>query len=247
MSKDLKRDWEDLAELDPYWAILSVPEKQYSKWDVDEFFLTGQEDINRMLTHAAKLGYPSKHEFALDFGCGVGRLTRALSREFTQCYGVDISENMITKAIELNTKFTNCKFITNDKENLQIFKDNYFDMIYSTIVLQHMPTKSMIKSYISEFVRILKEKGLLVFQVPSHIPNLEISLSEAGKFNDLRKKGFSAEFLYREKKLHPIRMNCVPDEEVVSLLKEQSAKILEIQKDSMSGPQIQSRTYYVTK
>lgn len=35
---------------------------------------------------------------ALDFGCGVGRLMRALSGYFTHCPGVDISERMVREA-----------------------------------------------------------------------------------------------------------------------------------------------------
>jgi len=245
--KDLKRDWEDLAELDPYWSILSVQDRKFGNWDVDEFFITGQQDIDRILNQASKLGHPLKHESALDFGCGVGRLTRALAKKFKHCYGVDISENMIKKAIKLNSSFHNCKFITNDKEDLKIFQDNFFDLIYSNIVLQHMPTSNMIKLYISEFVRILNKKGLLIFQLPSNIPNLEKGLEGANKYGNLRKKGHSAEFLYKEKNLNPIRMNCVPEEQVVLLLEKCGAKILEIQQDSMAGPNVQSKTYFVTK
>jgi predicted TPR repeat methyltransferase len=34
----------------------------------------------------------------LDFGCGIGRLTRALSPELDECYGVDVSLRMVRLA-----------------------------------------------------------------------------------------------------------------------------------------------------
>ncbi|HZI58619.1 MAG TPA: hypothetical protein VFF39_17695 [Verrucomicrobiae bacterium] len=37
------RDWEEMAAIDPLWAILSAPEKRFGSWDIDEFLRTGQE------------------------------------------------------------------------------------------------------------------------------------------------------------------------------------------------------------
>jgi ubiquinone/menaquinone biosynthesis C-methylase UbiE len=72
---------------------------------------------------STKLGHPMQRESALDFGCGVGRLTRALSRYFNQSYGIDISASMIKKAQELNQSYPNCQFIFNDKADLRFFSD----------------------------------------------------------------------------------------------------------------------------
>lgn len=71
-----KQDWDDLADIDPFWAILSYPEQKFGGWDIDKFFLTGDQEIERVMGFATQLGYPLGRELALDFGCGVGRLTR---------------------------------------------------------------------------------------------------------------------------------------------------------------------------
>lgn len=47
---------------------------------------------------AATLGHPRERGVALDFGCGVGRLTRALAAFFDRATGVDISSSMIEEA-----------------------------------------------------------------------------------------------------------------------------------------------------
>lgn len=102
-----KRDWEDLGKVDPLWAILSSPEKKFGNWNIDDFFVTGTIEIDKAMACAAKLGHPAGREVALDFGCGVGRLTRALARHFRHCHGVDISESMLARARELNASFSN--------------------------------------------------------------------------------------------------------------------------------------------
>src|SRR5438132_9346267 len=86
-----KRDWEELGNLNPLWSILTG----HREWDVNEFFLTGEQEIQAVMERAKLMEYPRTHEKVLDFGCGVGRLTRALANYFPQCYGVDISESMI--------------------------------------------------------------------------------------------------------------------------------------------------------
>ncbi|MDH3611074.1 MAG: class I SAM-dependent methyltransferase [Nitrosopumilus sp.] len=245
--KDLQRDWEDMAELDPLWAIISVPEKQYKKWDIEEFFKTGEIEIERLFTIINKLGNPKNYHRALDFGCGVGRLTRALSKKFEESIGVDISSKMISLANEMNSSYVNCKFQLNENSNLKIFENDYFDLIYSIIVLQHISDPEITKSYISEFVRILNKDGLLVFQIPSYIPPSMRIQTGAMEFSNLRRGGEDSKFLYEKRKLNPIRMNFLPEAEVIRILMKQKAKILEIKNDGMAGSEIESRTYYITK
>ena len=54
----LKDDWEDLADVDAFWAILSDPKKSRGRWDAAEFFLTGEREIESFMVTARRLGYP---------------------------------------------------------------------------------------------------------------------------------------------------------------------------------------------
>ena len=45
-----QREWEDLAELDPLWAILTVRERQFGKWNRDGFFASGQREIDALMS-----------------------------------------------------------------------------------------------------------------------------------------------------------------------------------------------------
>ncbi len=40
--KRLRRNWDALGKTDPFWAILSVPDKKGNRWDLDEFLATGR-------------------------------------------------------------------------------------------------------------------------------------------------------------------------------------------------------------
>jgi len=166
-----KRDgqafWERHAQRDPLWAILSDPVKKGRKWDLPEFFETGRREIAVLLYRLAELEIPIAHGTALDFGCGVGRLTQALAEHFDQAVGVDISPTMIRLAEKLNTHSNHVRYVSNSRDDLSVFDAGSFDFIYSAIVLQHVEPATT-RRYLADFFRVLKKGGVLVFQLPSH-------------------------------------------------------------------------------
>jgi ubiquinone/menaquinone biosynthesis C-methylase UbiE len=163
--KELKRNWEGLAQSDPLWAICTDPARKGGQWEREEFFATGQHEIRCVLKCLDHLGVNiDSGAPALDFGCGVGRLTRAMAARFPQCWGVDISPTMIRLAEVLNSDQPGCRFVLNDQPELKGLADGYFGFIYSSIVLQHIPPRYS-TGYLLELVRVLKPGGVLVFQL----------------------------------------------------------------------------------
>jgi len=245
--KQNNRDWNDLAEFDPLWAILSDPSKRFNKWDKKEFFETGKSEVDDIIAKSKKLGFPKNFHYALDFGCGVGRLAKALSNYFDVCYGVDISENMIKLANQYNQNNSKCKFVVNSDNELSMFTDNFFDFIYTNIVLQHIPDKDSIKSYIIEFIRILNENGILIFQLPNYI-SLKYRLQPRRRlYSILKHLGFSKRFLYYELKLTPIIMNFIPENEIVDFLRKMNVKLLNTESNSFHNNKVLWKTYFVSK
>jgi SAM-dependent methyltransferase len=166
----LSEDWNELAEEDALWAVLAEPGKQGGRWDVEDFLATGEREVAGVLSTAEGLGLPEGRGKALDFGCGVGRLTRALSAQFEECVGVDISKEMVERARELNADRPNTTFVVNVAPDLSRFEDASFGFVYSSKVLQHMPSGKLASEYVAEFVRVTKPGGLVVFQLWTHIP-----------------------------------------------------------------------------
>jgi ubiquinone/menaquinone biosynthesis C-methylase UbiE len=226
------------------WGILSEPDKKFQKWDVDKFFLRGESDVAYLMHCAKTLGYPQNWDCALDFGCGVGRVTIPLSKHFKKCYGLDISEVMIAKAKTFAKNADHSPIYLNDI-NLEQFSDQTFDLVYSVFVLQHIPQQTAIKRCINEFVRVLKQNGLLVFQVPtsvSHIIKIKIGIK---LYRILAFAGIRREALYNNYGLLPVTMNYVEDKEVRLLLTSAAAKLLDVQVAKSNG--VSSSTYYITK
>lgn len=163
-----RTSWERLARRDPLWAVLTDPSKRDGRWDRDEFFATGEREIAGIETHLQSQGIQlADRALALDFGCGVGRLTRALARRFDEVHGVDVSPTMIRRAGELNADAPGkLRFVLNPEPHLGQLETGRYSFVYSSIVLQHVPYPVSL-AYVREFLRLVRSGGLIVFQTPT--------------------------------------------------------------------------------
>jgi SAM-dependent methyltransferase len=217
-----QRDWEELAEVDPLWAVLSDPERRGGRWQLDEFLATGEADADR----------------ALDFGCGVGRVTRAFAGRFDEVLGVDVSPRMVARARELHADVPNCRF-----ETLSQLEDASFDLVYSRIVLQHLPRARDALSYVADFLRAIRPDGLVVFQLPDAIPWRRRLGLRRRAYALLRAVGVSPGRLHGLD-LSPIRVIGVPREEVERFLEQRGATVAVAEPDdAVTG--LTSFQYYV--
>jgi SAM-dependent methyltransferase len=167
--RDVKRNWEIYGREDPLWSVLMHPDKRGGRWDPKPFFAAGEAEITTVLDHLEHLGVsPDFSASALDFGCGVGRLTQALARRFGSVWGVDISASMVERAQQFNRYPDTCRYVVNDSERLTMFHDGTFAFIYTSIVLQHIEPRFAI-GYVGEFARVLRPGGVLVFQAPEKL------------------------------------------------------------------------------
>jgi SAM-dependent methyltransferase len=162
---DLRQHWTAFGRQDPLWAILTTPGKRGGGWDLDEFFATGRPEVDEVFQMLAARGIAIETGRALDFGSGVGRLTRALAEHFDSCDGVDVAATMIERAREFNCDGERVRFHHNDAADLGLFADESFDFVLALIVLQHMRPPLM-QGYIREFLRVLRPAGVAFFNVP---------------------------------------------------------------------------------
>lgn len=158
--------WSAWGRKDPFFAVLVDEDKKGNRWDAEEFFATGRTEIAGVLSDVEELGLVVGRDSALDFGCGVGRLTQALCEHFARATGVDIAESMVEHAREHNRFGDRCSYVVNVEPDLGVFADGSFDFVYSNIVLQHIPS-DLGRRYIAEFLRVLAPGGVAVVNCPS--------------------------------------------------------------------------------
>jgi len=162
----VRHTWSALGEDDPLWAILSSPDKRGGRWDAEAFFSAGEEEIAGLDAQCRALQLPGARRVALDFGCGIGRLSRALASRYEQVIGVDISPSMLAQARALHGALDNVRFVENAAARLDFLGDGSVDLIYSVITLHHNPAALQL-AYVAEFLRVLAPGGVAVFQIAS--------------------------------------------------------------------------------
>ena len=133
-------DWEELARREPYFAVLTDEGFLGVAGDskaTAAFFETGEADIVSLLAGIASLlGREPVLTAALDFGCGVGRLTLPLARRAERVVGCDIAPTMLehARANAARAGLTNTTFVTSSE-----LGPGPFTFICSLLVLQHIP------------------------------------------------------------------------------------------------------------
>lgn len=160
-----KRTYEKFGREDPLYAVLTTDQFRHGQ-NEDQFFANGREEIAGVMARIGALGIAVARGRALDFGCGVGRLTQALADHFDRVAGVDIAASMIERARAANRHGDRVQYLVNAVDDLSVLDSNGFDFVYSNITLQHVPPEAS-RRYIAEFLRVLRPNGAAVFQVPS--------------------------------------------------------------------------------
>ena len=251
--KHMQDNWNKWGETDPLYAILTYPEKQGGRWQLEEFFETGTREINDVWSYVEGLGISLPRQRALDFGCGVGRLTQALARYFNEVCGVDVAPSMIELARKYNHCGDRCLYFVNARDDLAIFPSDHFDFIYTNITLQHIePCYS--ERYIEEFCRVLAREGVLIFQLlipgPTRAPLTErvkslipypirvplLSLYRLLRYGDLHGRPYPRIDMYGIKR-----------ESVLALLRRCHMKVVDIRPSADAGPSCEGFRYCVTK
>jgi SAM-dependent methyltransferase len=148
-------------------AILSDPSKTGRRWDLRNFLATGRREVSLLMYQLRSLGIDVRRDAALDFGCGIGRLSQPLASHFDRVVGVDISPEMIKLANEINQHPERVRYVCNIRGDLDVLESGKFTFMYSNVVLQHIePVLAM--RYLNELFRVVGPHGVLVFQLPSH-------------------------------------------------------------------------------
>lgn len=241
--RQLSKTWDTFGRQDPLWAILSHDDKRGKRWDLAEFMDTGRTEIVDALSYVTKLQPQLARQRALDFGCGVGRLSQALAEHFEQVDGVDIAASMIEQARSINQHGINCRYHHNTSSSLSTLADRSFDFVYSSLTLQHMHPV-LAHGYIRELCRVLRPGGVLLFDLPVR-PTRNRSRLGALLSGILRPLQL---FWLRKIRQRPVMdMFGSPQQQIEHLITGSDCKLADTVKSDSAGPDWLACRYYVTR
>jgi len=238
--EELRDDWTRLGAEDPLWAVYVAPGTRGGRWNVDDFFALGSQEAASALGELDRLGLCPGRNVAVDFGCGVGRLSAALAQHFAEVIAVDISPTMLEQARRLDRSEGRCRFVLNDSDNLAFLADGSVDVVYSSLVLQHM-SPQLAARYVREFARVLAHDGVAIFQVASRptmsLKGLAFRIAPwpVIRWAQRRLLGYPA----------PMRMNGLSRSAIENALDSTDARIVGVIRDESYGGHWHYDRYYV--
>ena len=176
MGRETDRDWNALARVDPYWAVLTHDEFSGPVAADDDrlnaFLESGRVHVAQVWAAVeSAFGGPFSPERALDFGCGVGRVAFPLAARCGSVVGLDVADLMLVRARELCERLgvRNVQFVKAD-DNLSHL-DGTFDLVHSSIVFQHIaPARGL--RLIEQLISRLTENGVGVLHVLYYNPDM---------------------------------------------------------------------------
>jgi SAM-dependent methyltransferase len=123
----------------------------------------GFQEWSLLKNHLAQYGL-DEMATCLELGCGAGRLTAALVRDFKKVYALDISPDRIKRCMMM---------LKSEKVSFHLLREPVFpiadracSLCISTHVLQHVADTAVIEAYFREMLRVLRSGGCLLIHVP---------------------------------------------------------------------------------
>jgi SAM-dependent methyltransferase len=113
-------------------------------------------------------GVDTSYKTALDFGCGPGRNIVKFASKFNQIDGVDISDvNLINARLWFKTNNLTMTPVLykNNGLDLSLIPSDHYDVVFSTICLQHICVHEIRFNLMKEFYRVLKTGGSICHQM----------------------------------------------------------------------------------
>lgn len=157
----MERFWDARAREDAYWFVDSRLE--YGSPDEAAFWRGGEESLDRLLEVLG--AHLEADQFALDIGCGIGRLTRPLAARTARVIGLDVSSEMLSEARRLNAGLDNVEWVHGDGVSLQPVADATVDVCISHVVFRHIPDPQITLGYIRDMGRVLRPGGVAAFEL----------------------------------------------------------------------------------
>ena len=176
MAYDPARQWERYGALDPYYGVLSEPgfHPRAPRRSRPGALLSDRPpprrrdvDGNRVVCRQRLHSHAGR---ALDFGCGVGRVTLPLAERCERVYGVDVSSSMLREAAR-NAAGWGCTTWSGYRPSGSSRLSGCYDLVHAFLVFQHIPVRAGERMFADAGAAACAAAGVGSIQValrPSH-------------------------------------------------------------------------------
>ena len=160
----MRRDWDDRARKN---ALFYIDDSRHD-WNADSFFQSGENDYCTLVAPILKqIGFDPADKIMLELGCGAGRMSRSFATRFKTVVAVDISPEMLKRGQQLLPDASNIVWQQGNGFDFANVANESIDLVFSYLVLQHLPTEQLVWKYVSEIIRVLRTGGVFLFQFNS--------------------------------------------------------------------------------
>jgi SAM-dependent methyltransferase len=216
--------WHQLGTEDPYWSVLTADEYRVENFagNQERFWASGQLEVIRMglWLKRNRIELPPS-AVCLEYGCGTGRMTRWLAREFGAVIACDISAAHLEVARQAMPAEFAQKVAFKRVDRLAALDDlPPFDLLFSVLVLQHNPPP-VIAYVLAKLLARLRPGGFAYFQVPTFRPAYRFEVAGYLSAASAAEKG--------------MEMHILPQREVFQIAAQNGCRPLEVGPDNMAG------------
>lgn len=215
--------WTRLGTDEPHWSVLSAERFRQVELQphLAEFFNSGAGDLALFHAFLARNGIDSGGlSKVLEYGCGLGRVTRFLADAFDTVEACDISASHLQQAEEhlrhSGVRNVELRQITAIDD---IGRTADLDAVFCVIVLQHNPPPVMV-AVLQRLLSRLRPGGVAYFQVPTHAAGYRF------KLDDYMAHGLDATH---------VEMHYLPQRRIFQLAYEAECEVLEVREDNWVG------------
>ena len=175
-------EWKAWGKEDPLYGTASWVGRRRgedNEWTDVAFYDLGRSDWQDFSTRWDCYGY--NRESCLEIGCGAGRITKQLSKEFQVVHALDVSMDMINYARRY-VKGDHVNWHLTDGTSIPL-QDSLVYSIFSCHVFQHFPSVEDGLMYFKEIQRVLKPGGTMMIHLPLHdFPTVNKKFSSLVRF-----------------------------------------------------------------
>jgi len=145
---DPKKFWSEISQKRE-WRDYILPQRTLKNFEQE-----GQKEAERLYY------FFDKNDVVIDYGCGIGRVTKFIADHAKKVIGLDINPDFIKKARNFCDK-DNAEFYVSDEYS----KEGVANFLYSLMVFQHNDKKNRYV-ILKHIIRLLKKGGTSIMQFP---------------------------------------------------------------------------------